>query len=287
MSALDDPPERDRSLAAPGVIDAHVHIFPPGVLNALWRWFETHAWPVRYRLFAEEIDAFLAARGVASYLALHYAHKPGMAESLNRFVLDFAKTHPRAIPVATVLPGEPDAEAILDRALTEGARAVKIHCHVQCVAPDEPRMEAVYRQVLAHDALLVIHCGNEPATDGYACDVRQFTVESFRRGLRRFPELKVVVPHFGSGEIAAYGALLEEMPNLYLDTAMMLSSFFDNGPAAFEILERHPERVLYGTDFPQLPYAWDRDLRAIEGAAISAEAKAMVLGGTAKRLLKL
>ena len=27
-----------------------------------------------------------------------------------------------------------------------------------------------------------------------------------------------------------------------------------------EILARHPDRILFGTDFPNIPYEWDREL---------------------------
>lgn len=285
--STDDPPERDHAAAPPGVVDAHVHLFPPRVFAAIRRWFDVHAWEIRYRFDAEQVDAFLGARGVERYLALHYAHNPGMADPLNDFVLRFAQTHPRCVPCATVLPGEPDAEGIVDRALGAGARAVKIHCHVQCIAPDDPRLTPVYRQVVAHDALLVIHCGSEPALAAYDCDIKRIcTAQAFGRAMERFPQMKVSVPHLGVGEIEEYEALLDRYPHLYLDTAMMLADYFEV-PGCLELVERRWDRILYGTDFPNLPFAWDRDLRAVERAGLSAEQRAAILGGTARRLLGL
>jgi hypothetical protein len=38
------------------------------MFDAIWRWFDAHAWPVRYRLHAEEVIAFLRERGVAQLL---------------------------------------------------------------------------------------------------------------------------------------------------------------------------------------------------------------------------
>lgn len=286
ISSADD---QDLSVSVPAdIIDAHVHIFPPRVFAAIWRWFDQNAWSIRYRLEAEQIDAFFAERGVNRYLGLHYAHAPGMAAVLNEFVRDFAASHPRCIPCATVLPGEPGAEAIVDEALAAGARAVKIHAHVQCVAPDDPRMDAVYRQVLAHDALLVYHCGNEPNLPGYHCDIPALcTPEALARALSRFPEIKICVPHFGAGDIAAYDALLDRYPNLYLDTAMMLSSYFEPAADLTDLLRRRWQRVLYGTDFPNIPYSWDRDLRGLLAAELPAEHTAAILGENARRALNL
>ncbi len=86
------------------------------------------------------------------------------------------------------------------------------------------------------------------------------------------------------GETTAYEALLDKYENLYLDTAMMLSAFFDDCPPA-DFVERRWERLVYGTDFPNIPYAWDRDLRAVEAAALTSEQRARVLGGNARHLL--
>src|SRR4051812_14999199 len=37
------------------LVDAHVHLFPDRVYDALYRWFEKHAWRCRYRLYAEQV----------------------------------------------------------------------------------------------------------------------------------------------------------------------------------------------------------------------------------------
>ena len=45
-----------------------------------------------------------------------------------------------------------------------------------------------------------------------------------------------------------------------------------------------PERILYGTDFPNLPYAWDRELRAIVDQRLNEPDLAQVLSGTVTEL---
>lgn len=284
---LPDPPERDRTTAPPGVIDAHVHVFPDRLFAAIRRWFDAHAWDIRYRFGAEEVDRFLGERGVERYLALHYAHKPGIAEGLNRFVLEFAASHPRCVPSATVFPGEPGARDILRRALRAGARAIKLHAHVQCVAADDPRLEDVYEVAADHGALLVFHCGSAPDSPAYRCDVKRLcNPDALARALARHPDVNVVVPHLGWAEAETYERLLDRFSRLYLDTAMMLAGYFD-ARGAFDLVRRRPDRVLFGTDFPHVPYAWERDLRGVLELGLSDEAQRAVLGGTARRLLGL
>ena len=43
------------------IVDAHVHLFPERVFEAIWHWFDKHAWNIRYRLHAEEVVEFLNA----------------------------------------------------------------------------------------------------------------------------------------------------------------------------------------------------------------------------------
>ncbi|MCA9624028.1 MAG: amidohydrolase family protein, partial [Myxococcales bacterium] len=201
LPAIADPERCALPAGLPPVVDAHVHLFPPRLNEALWRWFDTWAWPVRYRLHAEEVIGFLEARGVERMVALHYAHKPGIAESLNDFVAALAADHPKVVGTATVMPGEPDAVGILERAFDKGLRGVKLHCHVQCFAPDDEALHDVYACCVRHDAPLVIHAGREPKSPGYACDPHTLcAAERIDRVLRDYPGLRVCVPHLGADE---------------------------------------------------------------------------------------
>jgi predicted TIM-barrel fold metal-dependent hydrolase len=267
------------------IVDAHVHLFPPRVFAALWRWFDAHAWSIKYRLHAEEVVAFLVERGIDRVVALHYSHKPDMARTLNRFVAEVARAHPQVTPLATVLPGEPDAAAILDEAFGPlGLRGVKLHCHVQQLAADDPRLDLVYARAAAAGLPVVIHAGSAPVSDAYGIDVRALCrPAAIRRVLERHERLKLVVPHLGAGEIDDYLALLGEFENLFLDTTMMLANFFEP-PIAAARLERHADRILYGTDFPNIPYDWRRELDWLRAQPMSDSARASILGENARRL---
>lgn len=272
------------SLAGIEVVDAHVHLFPDGLFDAIWRWFDANAWPIRYRLHSDAVLDLLEMRGVRRVVALHYAHRPGMAAALNEYVLAIAKRRPFVVPTATVLPGEPGAREILRRALGEGARGIKIHCHVQKVAPDEARMDEVYEEAIRASVPLVMHAGREPASDAYGVDCHSLcSAEKVERALVRHPGLKLIVPHLGVDEVEAYDAMLDRWPGLMLDTTMMVAGYFP-GPLPTELLARRASRLLYGTDFPHIPYAWDRELKRIAAAGLSREALAALLGANARRI---
>jgi predicted TIM-barrel fold metal-dependent hydrolase len=47
---------------------------------------------------------------------------------------------------------------------------------------------------------------------------------------------------------------------------------------------RHADRLLYGTDFPNLPYAWDRELSRLAALPLSAAQRERLFWGNAERL---
>ncbi|HYV67210.1 MAG TPA: amidohydrolase family protein [Myxococcales bacterium] len=270
------------------IVDAHVHLFPHRLAEAVRRWFDEHAWGIRYRSSVDEAIGTLQKGGIDRCVVLPYAHKPGMASALNDFTLELARAHPEVVPCCTAFPGEDGIERLLDEALGEqGFHGVKIHSHVMRVAPDDPRLDPVWRASARHRKPVVIHCGREPASGEYGVDVRALSgAARLRRALVRHPEAICIVPHLGMDEPAAFEALLGEFENLYLDTTMAIAGYFPDAPD-LEMLRRRPERILYGTDFPNLPYEWDRELRVIRGLRLAPAQEQLILSGNAVRLFAI
>jgi len=285
LAGLMTEPEGAHAPAGLELIDSHVHLFPPRVFEAIWRWFDKHAWGIRYRLQAEQVVEFLRVRGVSRFCALHYAHKPGMAETLNQFVYEIGRAHPEVIPFATVMPGEPGARDILFNAFTKlDLRGVKLHCHVQQMAADDPRLDEIYQLCEEAGRPVVIHSGREPSFPAYGVDTRALCgADQIDRVLTRHPELKLIVPHLGADEFEAYEQLLDRHEHLYLDTTMAISEAFVRGPAA-SLFPGRASRLLYGTDFPNIPYAWDRELGKLLAVVVNKEDQHKILAGNARTL---
>lgn len=285
--ALNDPEGERLDPGLPEVIDAHVHLFPERVFRAIWRWFGEHGWPIRYPLTADLVTRFLFERGVSRLVALHYAHKPGIARDLNDFVAGLAAADPRIIGTATVYPGEPGAPQILREAFAQGLRGVKLHCHVQAFAPDDPRLHEIYATCAEAGVPLVMHSGREPSSPAYPVDVyRLCAAERVDRVLKDHPRLTLCVPHLGADEFDAYADLLERHENLWLDTTMMAAAYFPV-EVPRRVLDVRPERVIFGTDFPNLPYAWDREVKQLRRMNLSDERLGALLGGNVRRLYGL
>ncbi|MFU8856034.1 MAG: amidohydrolase family protein [Deferrisomatales bacterium] len=287
LPALDDPEGARVPAGLPPVTDAHVHVFPDGLMGAVRRWFDVHGWPVRYRLSSEELVAFLLGRGVERLVLLHYAHRPGMARELNRYVAGLCAGSPRLTGLATVFPGEEGAADVLEEAFGLGLAGVKVHQHVQCFDPDGPGLREVCAVCEGADRPLVAHLGREPKSPAYRCDPHTHcAVDKVARLLRDFPRLRLCVPHLGADEFDAYAALCRRWDNLWLDTTMMLSGYFP-GLRPPPLTRFREDRVLYGTDFCHLPYAWDRELRRIQAAGLTDGHLERLLGRNAEELFAL
>lgn len=269
------------------MVDSHVHLFPPAIFERIWLWFERYGWPIRYQLQARETLQFLFDRGVKQVVALHYSHKPGLARDMNRFMAALTVDDPRVVGTATVLPGEPQAAAVLQEGLDLGLRAVKLHCHVQCMAPDAPEMDPLYRVCSDAGVPMIIHAGREPKSPAYKVDTYAIcAAERVERVLRRWPDLKLIVPHLGVDEYEAYHRMMLEYDNLWLDTTMVVADYLPTSPPRKMLVDR-PERLLYGTDFPNLPYAWDREVKKLVAMNLAPEVLSAMLHGTARELFGL
>lgn len=268
------------------VVDSHVHVFPDRLAQAVRNWFSRHAWEFYEQGSAEEVLGRLFGAGVHGAVLLTYAHRPGMSQDLNGFVASLASRFPKAVGFATVHPQDKNIRGILKRAFAElNLKGIKLHCHVQLVAPDDPILDRVYEVASDWGFPVTIHAGKEPYVPAYGLDVRTITgAERVERVLKRFPELRLIVPHLGFGESKQFYKLLDAHPYLYLDTTMMLAGFF---PVSVERepLLRYSHRLLYGTDYPHIPYEVDRELRSLLALELGEAPTRMILWENARDLL--
>ena len=287
LPLLGDPEGEYLPAALPFTVDAHVHLFPDHLFSAVWQWFEQFGWPIRYRLTSPEIINFLLSRGVNHIVALHYAHKPGVARDLNSYMAKLSQSHSAVTAMATVFPGEKKAADILEDAFQSGLHGVKLHCHVQCFDMNSRQMNEIYEVCSGHQKPLIMHVGREPKSPAYACDPYVLcSADKLEKVLRDYPDLNICVPHLGADEFDAYRQMLLKYDNLWLDTTMTLADYLpmDYFP---KLIEMRTDRIMFGTDFPNLPYAWDREIRRLIGLNLPDTALERILGKNAMKFYSI
>ncbi|MFW0795463.1 amidohydrolase family protein [Gordonia sp. CPCC 205515] len=253
-------------LGLPGLIDVHTHFMPKPVMDKVWAYFDSagplvgREWPITYRADEDVRVAGLQAFGVQAYSSLVYPHKPNMAEWLNGWAADFAAHHPDCLHTATFYPEE-QATGYVSRAIADGTRVFKCHIQVGDFSPIDPQLDGVWSQIADSQVPVIIHCGSGPAPGTYTGP------EPIATLLHRFPSLPLIVAHMGMPEYTAFLDLAEQYPNVRLDTTMAFTDFSEETvpfpPEARQRLLDVGHKILFGSDYPNIPYSYLHALEAI------------------------
>ena len=107
----------------------------------------------------------------------------------------------------------------------------------------------------------VVHCGSGPHPGAFTGPGPISEV------LARHPRLVLIVAHLGTPEYADFLGLAARYQGVYLDTTMAFTDFLNRTapfPAALRPrLAAARDRILLGTDFPNIPYRYIRQLHAL------------------------
>src|SRR5262245_3490769 len=97
----------------PMIVDSHVHLLPERLAAAIRAFFEKHMPDAMlYPWQLEPARAAIKTAGVERCWSLPYAHKPGMASALNRWMAETFGGDPFVEPGGTVHPGD-DVAAVV------------------------------------------------------------------------------------------------------------------------------------------------------------------------------
>lgn len=254
-------------LGLPGLVDVHTHFMPDRVQQAVWKYFDEvpesfgRSWPVHYRASIERRVEMLAELGVRHFTALLYPHKPGMAESLSAWANEFGLITPGCAPTGTFYP-EPSAARYVREALDAGTVIFKAHVQVGHYDPRSELLDPVWGQLAEAGAPVVVHCGGGPMPGEYTGP------GPFAEVLARHPRLTAVIAHCGAPEYDEHLDLVERYPNVHVDTTMVGTDYLNAlAPLPRSTIARLGDlgdRVLLGSDFPTIPYAYGTQLAALE-----------------------
>jgi predicted TIM-barrel fold metal-dependent hydrolase len=223
---------------------------------------------------------------------------------------------------APVLEGKP-ALAELHRAITDlGLRGVTITSQVNGLSLDAPQLDDLYELVCQLDVPIFVHpalvpTGYEHLKDydlprvlGREVDLTVATTRLIAGGIfDRFPNLKIVMAHFGGGIAAVKDRLvgkgyrfgtLKRPFGEYYDQVYFDMAGFEGGLIALNCALQgiRPERLVFASDYPQDFTGVNTDtgksmsdlrryVDTLRGLPLAEETKNAMLGGTAAALLKI
>ena len=278
-------PALSAELGIPGLLDVHAHFMPPAILAKVWAYFDSagpllgRTWPITYRGTDEERVELLRAMGVKKFSSMSYAHKPGIAGYMNDWTRGFAERTPDTLWSATFYP-EPEAASYVTQLIDDGVELFKAHLQVGDFAANDPLLEPVWGAIADSGTPLVLHAGSGPAPGSHTGPAGIADV------LSRHPSLKVIIAHMGMPEYSEFLDLADGYDDVRLDTTMAFVDFWD-GPTPAEITPRLidlQDKILFGTDFPNIPYAYAHQVEALQRLDLGDEWMADVLWNNGVKL---
>ncbi|MFF2193705.1 amidohydrolase family protein [Streptomyces sp. NPDC058157] len=277
-------------LGLPGLVDVHTHFMPDRVMRKVWDYFDAAGpltgveWPITYRHEEEQRVGLLREFGVRAFTSMLYPHKPDMAAWLNAWAAEFAARTPDCLHTATFFPEEGVA-AYAERAVERGARVFKAHLQVGGYDPNDALLEPVWGLLAEARVPVVVHCGSGPAPGEYTGP------GPVARLLARHPRLPLVVAHMGMPEYTEFLDLADRYPEVRLDTTMAFTDFSEQfsgfPPGDLGRLADLGDRILLGTDFPNIPYPYEHQLEALERLGLGDDWLRAVCHDNAARLFSL
>jgi predicted TIM-barrel fold metal-dependent hydrolase len=256
---------------------------PERLFRAVRAYFRAHLWHPRYDAPTDQLVKTLVDSGVSRFVFMPYAHRAEMSRSLNHWVANVQATFaPHSIGFGTF---HPDDGALIPELADEafgrlGLRGAKLHPQVGRFGLDDPRLDPLYERAVEHGALITIHAGRLPEPNEHV------GARAFARLMRRFPQLKVIVAHSGADEFEAFFDLCGLYEGVFLDTAMVFNRFLGGPPPIQRVLE-FQDRVVFGSDFPNIPYRWEASVESILVLRLGRALEEKLLCTNAARLLDL
>lgn len=275
------------------IIDFHTHTFPDQIAaSAVARLSDRANIPAYSSGTAGGLLLAERAAGVDRSIILPVATKPEQVHHIN----DAAAAHnehafvTNMFSFACIHPDYEDWKQELDRIAARNMRGIKLHPAYQQTDLDDPKYLRILERAGALGLIVVTHAGFDIGFPGCRC----CTPEKARNALQAVGPVTLVLAHMGGWRC------WDAVPELLADTTALLDTAFSLRPAeaeegdpqwlsdeAFVNLVRTfgAERILFGTDSPWAdPQA---ELRHIRALPLSEEERAAILGGNAKRLLRI
>ena len=277
-------------------IDFHVHPWTatfmkrnPPIMKAC-RFFklEVSALPTTTDQLIDEMDESGISEAVILGQDTHATRNPSFRSYTlkNSEVARIAqKSRDRLIPFAGVDPNAGAAALKELRAAVKkySMRGLKIHSSANAVYPnDRRRMFPIYEFCQERGLPILFHTGTTGLGD---CEIGYSKPEFLDEVCQAFPDLKVVMAHFGWPWTEVALAVALRNPNVFIDVSGWKPKHLPQVllPYMNGVLQ---DRFLFGTDYPMIRHAaWKDDFEVNFKPRLKAGVADKLLGGNAKRLL--
>jgi uncharacterized protein len=195
-----------------------------------------------------------------------------------------ARSGDRLIPFAGVDPnaGRESVSELRRAVKSLGMRGLKVHSSANSVyINDRKLMYPIYGFCQEVGVPVLFHTGTTGLGD---CEIKYSKTELLDEVCQGFPDLKVIMAHFGWPWPEVAMAIALRNPNVFIDVSGWKPKYIPQSvlPYLNGILQ---DRFLFGTDYPMLRQKdWLDDFRLSLGPRLKAGVGEKLLSGNARRL---
>jgi predicted TIM-barrel fold metal-dependent hydrolase len=291
--------------------DAHCHLFSAQLFRTLGKSLPdlkgdaAVELPARLHWDAPGSNAELADRWVQA-LDDHQVTRATLIASVpgdEASVVEVVARYPQRLVGAFMFnPSAPDADLAIERNFqSPHLRMACLFPAMHGVAVDDPQTDAVFAAAQQHGRAVCVHCGvlsigiRKKLGLPSPFDLRLGDPLAVAAMAVHYPEVPVIIPHFGAGFFREALMAASAAPNILFDTSSSNSwismhphlTLRDVYARALDVVG--PSRLLFGTDSSFFPRGWQRAIREEHGdiltaLAVETPAQELIFGGNFDRV---
>ncbi|HPO89494.1 MAG TPA: amidohydrolase family protein [Victivallales bacterium] len=260
------------------IIDFHTHIFPPKIVEKALNFLSEKS---KIKPFTngtlEELLISMEKSGISISVNMPVATHPQQTISINEWCKSIQSE--KIISFASYHPALKNPKLICE-IRKKSFLGIKLHPEFQNFSPDDKSLEDVWKACIDNELIVFFHAGadfafNPPFKSNPA---------KFAKLHEKFPELKIVLAHFGSWKMwnELERTLLKS--NIFLETSFTLG--FIEEQYFVELSRKHGiGKIIFGTDSPWRSQA--DEIKKISSIPFSKQELNAILYQNAKHLLKI
>ena len=293
--------------------DAHCHLFSRGFFRTLGKKVPdvkgdaADELPARLGWTAPGTDESLADTWAAE-LARHHVDRAVLIASVpddEAAVAAAVAKHPgRFVGAFMFNPAAPEPDARIEQAFSNPQlKMVCLFPAMHGVSLDDPSIDAVFAAAQQHSRAVFVHCGL--LSVGVRKKLGLLSPFDLRLGdplavaamAGHYPQVPVIIPHFGAGLFREALMAASAAPNIVLDTSSSNSwikmhanlSLRDVFARALDVVGS--SRLLFGTDSSFFPRGWQKGIfedqqRALDEAGVDDADQSKIFGGNFDTIFK-
>ena len=252
------------------VIDVHNHINPDRIAEAVMKVMRSSGMTLFGSVTIGGLRSSMERAGIDGAIVFCLAEKPSVVKPANDFLISVCDNK-RLIGLGTIHPDYEDYKEEIRRLRENSIKGVKFNSLIQNFYPDDEKLFHIYEE-LGDDMIAFIHGGGPQATP-----------QRLARVLDGFPQMKVVIPHFGGQHDLEEAKRHIVGRNVYLDTSWPPRVADLPPETVADIIKSHgSDKVLFGSDYPTADPKVE--IEYIRSLPISDDEKERILWRNAKEL---